>query len=587
MTDQPPASAAVVELKIVEIEFASGAKVKLNRDSILVLVGPNNAGKSLTLRETFRRLIETRFETKAVKSVLIKKRGGGKALDRHFEDWGFETDNMARWFGGYSLRPTVAIHNEWNSEATDYLGHSATLFALLINADTRIQATKPADRIPLEREVARVPIHRLEKKIDAEIEVSTAFHSVFDQEIALNRNAGSEVPIHVGRRPRADALGGELSVKYSEAVSKLPLITDQGDGMIAFLGLLLYVVGVPRDIYFVDEPDIYLHPPQAYTAGHLLAEKTAGRQLVVATHNAHLLRGLLDRAKDRLRIVRLDRTTGIQSVKVIDPNLFEETRNDPILKFAPVLEALFYNWVIVCEDESDCLFYRAILEENGYITEASPIFWISAHGKQNLRKVAGLLRSLGIQVISIADFDILNDDNVLRPLIEAHDGKWEDFSEPYATIKKSIEQRKPTMATDDVTKEISNVLAGIDARATPLFPKAAEDVIREIFKKASPWRELKGSGIYALDAGEATVAAKQLLKSLESIGIFVPLVGETESFCKAIGGHGVVWVDGALNRNLRDDPEFEQARRFAAELANKIGDQGSVSPEAAEGATAT
>jgi hypothetical protein len=53
--------------------------------------------------------------------------------------------------------------------------------------------------------------------------------------------------------------------------------------------------------------------------------------------------------------------------------------------------------------------------------------------------------------------------------------------------------------------------------------------------------------------------------------LLVPSVGETESFCKTIGGHGIVWVQEALKRDLKTDPEFDQARKFAAQLAARIG----------------
>ena len=78
----------------------------------------------------------------------------------------------------------------------------------------------------------------------------------------------------------------------------------------------------------------------------------------MATHNAHFVRGLLDTNSERVVLVRLDRSTDIQSVKVIDTEVFRGIDADPLVRFSNLLEAIFFPTSIVCENEADCLFYR-------------------------------------------------------------------------------------------------------------------------------------------------------------------------------------------------------------------------------------
>jgi hypothetical protein len=332
---------------------------------------------------------------------------------------------------------------------------------------------------------------------------------------------------------------------------------------------MMYIVAIPRDIYLIDEPDVYLHPPQAYAAARLLANASSDRQLFLATHNAHFLRGLLDEAKERVVLIRLDRNGGSQSVNAIDLALFDEPSAGPLLKFTPVLESAFYRTVVVCENEADCLFYRALLERLGKIGPSSPVFWLSAHGKQNVRNVTALLNNLGVRALSIVDFDVINDEAVLKSLVKAHGGDWDTFRTDFDLMQRSVAEKKPSLAAAEVAAEVLKIMEPLRA-AQGLFPTSAKDQIREIFRRASPWREVKESGLAALAKGQVAQAAQRVLANLADIGILVVPVGEMESFCRTIEGDGIKWVEQVLKKDLGTDPELAEARSFADRVAAKL-----------------
>ena len=99
------------------------------------------------------------------------------------------------------------------------------------------------------------------------------------------------------------------------------------------------------------------------------------------------------------------------------------------------------------------------------------------------------------------------------------------------------------------------------------MPKECLREIKKLTRNASPWDSVKDAGLAAVGAGEATVTAKRLLNTLQSMGIFVVPCGEMEGFCRSIGGHGPKWVETVLQRELGTDPELGAAREFTQQVS--------------------
>ena len=96
--------------------------------------------------------------------------------------------------------------------------------------------------------------------------------------------------------------------EYIAAIRALPLLTEQGDGMKSFIGLMLGLLAGQFQIVLVDEPEAFLHPPQARLLGRKLAtEVPRGTQVFVATHSSDVLQGLLDPDDANVTVVRLTR----------------------------------------------------------------------------------------------------------------------------------------------------------------------------------------------------------------------------------------------------------------------------------------
>src|SRR5690606_12158093 len=126
---------------------------------------------------------------------------------------------------------------------------------------------------------------------------------------------------------------------------------------------LLHALVVEHPVVLIDEPEAFLHPPQARLLGQMLVkEAPENRQLFVATHSSDFLRGLLDTDSSRVRVVRIQRVGDVNPIKELDNEGVKNVWGDPILRYSNILDGLFHSKVIVCEGDADCRFYAATMD---------------------------------------------------------------------------------------------------------------------------------------------------------------------------------------------------------------------------------
>ncbi len=402
-------------------------------------------------------------------------------------------------------------------------------------------------------------------QVDDSVEkkVSDYFREAFGEDLIVHRNAGSIVPLFSGHRPIPKPGQDRVSLDYIKELEKLPTLHTQGDGMRGFVGVVLHSLIVNHTVILVDEPEAFLHPPQARLIGRMLTEEAPkGRQMFIATHSGDFLRGVLDANSDRARIIRLQRNGNINVVAELTNAQIRTIWNDPLLRYSNVLDGLFHNKVIVSESDSDSRFYAALkdaLFDPGSGRARKDVMFLQSGGKDRLPVVIQSMKNLKVPVCAIADFDVLNAEQPLRRIYESLGGDWSTIMPDWALLKKSIEDKKPELNSEEVSQEITKVLSGISDK---VFPKDAREKIEKTLRRSSPWSVAKGVGKSFVPSGNPTQACDRLLANLRSVGLFVVEVGEVEGFARSIGGHGPKWVNAVLAKNLSNDPELETARQF-------------------------
>ena len=134
--------------------------------------------------------------------------------------------------------------------------------------------------------------------------------------------------------------------------------------MRSFASVILHLLApITPSILILDEPEAFLHPPQAKLLGELIAKKRSSRaQLFVATHSPDVLNGLLNVAPDHLRVLRIRREGNVNRVKELDKQRAKEISTDPLMKYSSVMSGVFHERVIICESDADCMFYSTLLD---------------------------------------------------------------------------------------------------------------------------------------------------------------------------------------------------------------------------------
>ncbi|HEV2027755.1 MAG TPA: AAA family ATPase, partial [Candidatus Dormibacteraeota bacterium] len=389
--------------------------------------------------------------------------------------------------------------------------------------------------------------------------------AAFGYGVVLNRYAGSTHTMHVGEPPPAFTTDGPPPADYLEAMRQMPLLRDQGDGVKNFVGLILNIVAAPFFYLLIDEPDLYLHPPQAELIGRLIGTlKRPETQVFLATHSADLLRGLISTSSVPTTVLRLDRRSGQSTCSQLAADDVKVLWADPLLRYSSILQGVFHSGAVLCESDSDCRFYSSVLDVVAEGLNTIPdVLFTHCGGKHRLRMAVSALRAVGVPVAVIADFDLLQDRNVLQPLIEIMGGVWSEFEKSWAIVKSGVESLANNPSTSYVRETVLKNLASIGSDR--LQPKD-EEILKQSFKTESGWAAAKRTGLSGLPAGDSSAAGISLLDRLGTIGIFVVPIGELERFVPQIGNKGPQWISDVHAAGLHVQAATGEAGPFVARV---------------------
>ncbi|HEY2345770.1 MAG TPA: AAA family ATPase, partial [Xanthomonadaceae bacterium] len=553
-----------------EIVFSDGTTLSIKAQDVLVIVGPNNAGKSATLRGIQVKLKSSSEPSHVLTSIVVTKEGDVIDLEKWVTQWTrrkptSDAENPQYAGLGATIHQSV-IRFDWQQKNS--LGHLTRWMCHFLTADERLQICNPPKTISFSQEGQSHPIHYLQRDDSLELNLSAKFHAAFGVDMIVHRNAGSTVPVHVGERPAIELGEDRVSFSYIKKLEQLPCLHEQGDGMRSFAGVLLATSVGREAILLIDEPEAFLHPPQARLLGETLVEsKGDSRQLFIATHSSDVLRGILNTNSPDVKVARIRRNGGVNSIKLLDNSRIKELWGDPLLRYSNIFDGLFHEGVVVCEGDADCRFYAAVLDAvcsaSGGSLKRPDMMFTHCGGKARLPMVIRALREVDVPVCAVADFDVFSDEEPLKSIIEALGKKWADFSKDWKTVKSAIDSKRPDLSTEDVKNEIAKILKTVSSSS---LPEAAREDLRTVLRKSSAWSIAKLVGCPFVPSGDPTKACENLLQMFREAGLHVVEVGEVEGFVRAEAGHGPKWVNAVLSRNLAIDPALETARAFVKRL---------------------
>lgn len=407
---------------------------------------------------------------------------------------------------------------------------------------------------------------------DLSQDISDKFRHAFGKDLTPFRAGGSSFPLYVGEKPNVPPGKDELSKEFIQALqSTNVLLEKQGDGMRSFAAVLIHALASQtHSVQFLDEPEAFLHPPQARLLGRYIAEnRIGGSQLFIATHSTDILDGLVESGSDKVRIVRLRRDGDVNRVKELGKEQTKAVAKDTLARFSRVFDGIFFEHVVVCEGDADCMFYQSILNLPSISGDRRPdVLFVHTAGKHRMAKLAETLHSLDVPTSVIADIDILDNEEIFKSLFQKLGGDWDTIVKQWKAVSEAVLKQRPPLNAEQVTGLITKQLEGIGG--TSEFPVAKELAIKEVFKTMSPWSAMKRSGRSALPAGEPIRQFDALSKNCSDHRLWIVPVGEVEGFCRSIGSHGPRFVEIVLEeRDLEVDLELQEARDFIGKVWSK------------------
>lgn len=512
------------------ITFNDDTQLSFKHNSIIVFTGANNSGKSQVLKDIENSLNASNKTPRIVvkdseceycgtiaekaffnKRFYMNDRGEYQSFEL---DYSFDSATLQAWWKSHTL------HNGLHK-----------LFVKRLNTEIRLISSNALNRSD---QPEKHPIYKFNNNESLAQKLSDYFRQAFDVDLIVNRNEMRTIPLHIGQAPDKTAFTIDKQDDYYNQISTLPKLQEQGDGMRSFASILLDTFTSDHTITLIDEPEAFLHPPQARILGKMLAKNNSdNRQLLISTHSEDFLQGLLDADNENVTIIRIHREKNINMMSILQNNQIKKLWSNPLLRYSNILSGLFHEKVVVCESDYDCLFYQAIMDAvYEHKKEIAPdVLFTHCGGKTRIKDVVSALKAVDVPVVAICDFDLLNASQNFKPIIASFGLDW-----------KTI-----------LSADMKIIYDSMNAKSSC---------------ENDAWTQIKKIGKVGF-SGDAPAAYERVEAVCKSVGLFVVPVGEMECFDKTVNKEKKDWVYNVLeNYNLAEEPKLEDARKFVQSVVD-------------------
>lgn len=532
-------------LTISKIKFNNNEVFSFNNDDIVLLVGANNVGKSRALKD-----IKDDIIGKSTNRVIIK--------EIEYKDSNFAEKNMQNYFknnydneiknnGEYSIEIEHQVVQYYNNDQFKNILLNKKIFYKVLfsflSTENRLSMTSPISYNYIQDKINLHIMRKLEKDTQAIIKLNDILNSCFDKAIDISEKVDNNSLSKLYKFGTKEEIAKTINANTREArylLESLDDLNEQGDGIRSAVAILSSLIANEHTLYLIDEPETFLHPPQARILGNNIVELSKNKQCFISTHNIDFIRGILENKSSRIKIIKINRNGNNNEFHVIDNESISRIANDKNLKYSNILNGLFYNTVVLCENESDCKFYSAILEHlNSNIYQN--ILFCAVGGKDQFKIIIPLLQKLEINYKIIADLDLIDNRENLKNLLNSiEENKYDQISESHNNFLNLFEKE-----TDNQIKKQKTIKEEI----LKLFTKddyISEETAKKIkltLKNISHLKLLKNTGKSCLPAGKCTMEYDKIIEFLNMNNIYVVECGEIERFITQIDGHGNNWVE--------------------------------------------
>lgn len=523
-------------ISAIQLKFGSApgiAPEQILVTPVTVFVGPNNSGKSKVLSEIeqFCRIGDKDGSAVILDSLAfsgLTKDEALHAIERlkqppnpgEFVHVGYIFVGSSKYGRSHiELDQLIKSLQDPNASIAPFCQAFFTHHTLMLNGFSRVNLVTPQPAGDLQA-VAQSSFQVLFRDDAKRREVRRIVSEAFGSHFVLDPTSLGHLRIRLSEDSPANDFQ-ERGI-HEDAVrfhAKAQLIDYASDGVKAFTGIITEVVAGDPKALLIDEPEAFLHPSLASKLGYELsrAALSSDKRVFVSTHSPTFLMGCIQSGAP-INIIRLTYRAGTATARVLPSDEILKLMRNPLLRSTGVLSALFYEFVVVTESDSDRAFYQ---EVNERLLRFRPewgipnCLFINAQNKQTIQTIIQPLRQLGIPAAAIADIDVLKEGGT----------NW------------------------------VNLLSSANL---PAIAQRSFSTMRTAIKQAMDQTglDMKRHGGLAILQKADQEAALGLLAQLSDYGLFVVPGGELESWLKPLGasGHGPSWLISVFEK-MGEDPD--------------------------------
>ncbi len=572
---------------------------------LVVVIGPNSSGKSQMLKDIQGRMLGQPRKLVVCEDIELHRQSELEPLLEHLYEEGhikkrvdaqnnIIIDSQLPQFGGegqntWSVNEEIVkqyynksvISGPDGVEGDKFLEHFGRFFLSSLFLDRRLTLANSVASFDYETTPPANELQTLYLNQTAKCKLMTEVDKVFGKAIWLDNTRAKKLCLRIadnGQLPSAeDRLEPEKMRSYR-------LIEDEGDGFRSYVGTCVTLLLGERPVCLIDEPEMCLHPPQAYAIGKFIGKYGAltDHATFVATHSSHVLRGIIEQT-EQLEIIRLTRDGSRFSGHRVSHESIRACIEKPSTKVETILDGLFAEAVTIVEGEGDRLVYSTTWER--LASEFNhDVHFVSMGGIGGIADTCRLYRNLKIPVCVIADLDLLRElgtfEQVVKSLCSAE--QLEDVMTATKKIIAAIEGLGPIHSETELQSELKGICESKLDWSDVKQLKNVRRTLSGLSAGLSQTARLKG-GLESLKSHSLHPDLKALLATCRSFGLFLVPCGELEDWVPSLmeGGPSkrkkAEWANFAANK-IREAPAgdddiwsfIRQMAKFQTDEASRL-----------------
>jgi hypothetical protein len=195
-----------IRLSISSFTMSDGTSVSVPPGGIVVFVGPNNSGKSVSLRDIAGRVFQQQQAPRAVVDVRIEKEGSTEDLIQ----W-LEKNCHKGQASGQTVYSRANVSQVYEGNLVSWWDSGppfhalGSMFMFFAGGEGRLQAAHGVNSVDFMTQPPTHPLHFLYLDSALEKKISDVSVRAFKNRLVLNRHAGSMLYLHVGEAPPCTA----------------------------------------------------------------------------------------------------------------------------------------------------------------------------------------------------------------------------------------------------------------------------------------------------------------------------------------------------------------------------------------------